>query len=114
VPGIPAGDVPVQDNGFAISVPVEHQTPGGDISKLVSNHPNLRIFRCDGTDFVASYATVAEAVNYCRGEGKPALIHAYCTRPYSHSLSDDEKLYRPRRSAPRKRATIRWPRSPIS
>ncbi len=84
----------VQDNGFAISVPVEHQTPGGDISKLVSNHPNLRIFRCEGTDFMASYATVAEAVNYCRGEGKPALIHAYCTRPYSHSLSDDEKLYK--------------------
>src|SRR6266478_2836585 len=84
----------VQDNGFAISVPVEHQTPGGDISKLVSAHPNLKIFRCDGTDFVASYATVAEAVNYCRGERKPAFVHAYCTRPYSHSLSDDEKLYK--------------------
>ncbi len=84
----------VQDNGFAISVPVEHQTPGGDISKLVSAHPNLRSFRCDGTDFVASYGTFAEAVNYCRRERKPAFVHAYCTRPYSHSLSDDEKLYK--------------------
>ena len=84
----------VQDNGFAISVPVEHQTPGGDISRLVSNHPNLRVFRCEGTDFVASWATVAEAVNYCRSERKPAFIHAYCTRPYSHSLSDDEKSYK--------------------
>ena len=84
----------VQDNGFAISVPVEHQTPGGDISRLVSNHPNLRLFRCEGTDFVASYSTAAEAVNYCRSERKPALIHAYCTRPYSHSLSDDEKSYK--------------------
>jgi 2-oxoisovalerate dehydrogenase E1 component len=84
----------VQDNGFAISVPVEHQMPGGDISRLVSGHPNLRVFRCDGTDFVASYATVAEAVNYCRSERKPAFIHAYCTRPYSHSLSDDEKSYK--------------------
>ena len=84
----------VQDNGFAISVPVEHQTPGGDISKLVSGHPNLRSFRCDGTDFVASYGTFAEAVNYCRRERKPAFVHAYCTRPYSHSLSDDEKLYK--------------------
>jgi 2-oxoisovalerate dehydrogenase E1 component len=84
----------VQDNGFAISVPVEHQTPGGDISKLVAGHPNLRSFRCDGTDFVASYGTFAEAVNYCRRERKPAFIHAYCTRPYSHSLSDDEKLYK--------------------
>ena len=84
----------VQDNGFAISVPVEHQTPGGDISRLVSSHPNLRSFRCDGTDFVASYGTFAEAVNYCRRERKPAFVHAYCTRPYSHSLSDDEKLYK--------------------
>src|SRR5579863_841297 len=84
----------VQDNGFAISVPVEHQTPGGDISKLVESHPNLRVFRCDGTDFVASYSTCAEAVNYCRRERKPAFIHALCTRPYSHSLSDDERLYK--------------------
>jgi len=84
----------VQDNGFAISVPVEDQTPGGDISKLVEGHPNLRTFRCDGTDFVASHSTFAEAVNYCRRERKPAFVHAYCTRPYSHSLSDDERLYK--------------------
>ena len=84
----------VQDNGFAISVPVEHQTPGGDVSRLVSAHPNLRIFQCDGTDLVASYAAMAHAVNYCRAERKPALVHATCTRPYSHSLSDDEKLYK--------------------
>src|SRR5262249_51221947 len=73
----------VQDNGFAISVPVESQTPGGSISALVSAHPNLRIFHCDGTNFIASYAAVAEAVNYCRRERKPALVHALCTRPYS-------------------------------
>ena len=84
----------VQNNGFAISVPVEHQTPGGDVSRLVSAHPNLRIFQCDGTDLVASYAAMAHAVNYCRAERKPALVHATCTRPYSHSLSDDEKLYK--------------------
>src|SRR5258708_21461426 len=84
----------VQDNGFAISVPVEDQTPGGDISKLVEGHPNLRTFRCDGTDFVASYSTFAEVVNYCRRERKPALVHPRCTRPYSHSLSGDEKLYK--------------------
>src|SRR5713101_1158409 len=84
----------VQDNGWAISVPVEHEIPGGDISRLVSGHPNLRVFRCDGTDFAASYATMAEAVNYCRRERKPAFVHALCTRPYSHSLSDDDRLYK--------------------
>jgi 2-oxoisovalerate dehydrogenase E1 component len=84
----------IQDNGWAISVPVEHETPGGDISRLVSGHPNLRIFRCEGSDFAGCYATMAEAVNYCRRERKPALVHALCTRPYSHSLSDDDRLYK--------------------
>jgi 2-oxoisovalerate dehydrogenase E1 component len=84
----------IQDNGWAISVPVERETPGGDISRLVAGHPNLRVFRCDGTDFAASYATMTEAVNYCRQERKPAFVHALCTRPYSHSLSDDDRLYK--------------------
>jgi 2-oxoisovalerate dehydrogenase E1 component len=84
----------VEDNGYAISVPVEKQTAGGDISKLVSGFPSLNVFRCDGTDFVASYATMTEAVEHCRRERSPVLVHATCIRPYSHSLSDDEKLYK--------------------
>jgi 2-oxoisovalerate dehydrogenase E1 component len=84
----------IQDNGFAISVPVEHQTPGGDVSRLVSAHPNLKIVQVDGTDLLASYSAMAEAVQYCRTQRKPALVHATTTRPYSHSLSDDEKFYK--------------------
>jgi 2-oxoisovalerate dehydrogenase E1 component len=84
----------IEDNGYAISVPVEAQTAGGDFSNLVSGFPNLKIFRCDGADFIASYATMAEAVEYCRRERSPVLVHARCIRPYSHSLSDDEKLYK--------------------
>ena len=53
----------VEDNGYAISVPVEVQTPGGDISRLVESFPNLKVFRCDGTDFLASYRTMGEAVD---------------------------------------------------
>src|SRR5207247_4194195 len=69
-------------------------TPGGDTSQLVRSLPNLRIFRCDGTDFLASYRTMKDAVAYVR-EGKgPAFVHATVIRPYSHSLSDDEKLYK--------------------
>ena len=84
----------IEDNGYAISVPVEVQTPGGDISQLVKSFPNLRIFRCDGTDFLASYPTMRDAVAHVR-EGKgPAFVHATVIRPYSHSLSDDEKLYK--------------------
>ena len=84
----------VEDNGYAISVPVEAQTAGGDISKLVEAFPHLKVLRCDGTDFLASYKTLGEAADWVRRERKPALVHAKVTRPYSHSLSDDERLYK--------------------
>src|SRR5688572_22437757 len=84
----------VEDNGYAISVPVEVQTAGGDISRLVESFPNLKLLRCDGTDFLASYRTLGEAVEWVRRERKPAFVHAKVIRPYSHSLSDDERLYK--------------------
>ena len=84
----------VEDNGYAISVPVEVQTPGGDVSRLVESFPNLKLWRCDGTDFLDSYRTLGEAVGYVRRERRPALVHARVIRPYSHSLSDDERLYK--------------------
>src|SRR3954467_1432238 len=84
----------VEDNGYAISVPVEVQTAGGDISKLVSSFPGLFVQSIDGTDFLASYRAMKEAVAYARARKGPALVHAKVTRPYSHSLSDDEKLYK--------------------
>ena len=92
------GRVPVvyviEDNGYAISVPVEVQTAGGDISKLVSSFPGLFVQSIDGTDFLGSYRAVTAAVAYARERKGPALIHARVIRPYSHSLSDDEKLYK--------------------
>jgi 2-oxoisovalerate dehydrogenase E1 component len=84
----------VEDNGYAISVPVEVQTPGGDISRVVENFPNLRVFRCDGTDYLASHRTMRDAVAHGRARKGPVLVHATVVRPYSHSLSDDEKLYK--------------------
>ena len=85
----------VQDNGYAISVPVEVQTAGGSISRLVSGFPNFHFEEVDGTDVVASYASFARAARYCREGHGPAFVHAHVIRPYSHSLSDDERLYRP-------------------
>ena len=84
----------VEDNGYAISVPVEVQTAGGDISKLVSSFPGLFVQSIDGTDFVASYRAMHEAIAYARAGNGPAFVHAHVTRPYSHSLSDDERLYK--------------------
>jgi 2-oxoisovalerate dehydrogenase E1 component len=85
----------IEDNGYAISVPVEVQTAGGDVSRLVEGFPGLYIQRCDGTDAIESLETMRRAVDYCRQRKGPALVHAKVIRPYSHSLSDDEKLYRP-------------------
>ncbi|MHB8502510.1 MAG: alpha-ketoacid dehydrogenase subunit alpha/beta, partial [Candidatus Acidiferrales bacterium] len=84
----------IEDNGYAISVPIEVQTAGGSISKLTRNFPGLHVAECDGTDPLESYAICKTAVQYCRERRGPALVHAHVTRPYSHSLSDDEKLYK--------------------
>jgi 2-oxoisovalerate dehydrogenase E1 component len=84
----------VEDNGYAISTPVEVNTPGGNISKLVANFPNFHFAEVDGTDPVASYKAMVEAVAYCRAGNGPAMVHGHVIRPYSHSLSDDERLYR--------------------
>jgi 2-oxoisovalerate dehydrogenase E1 component len=85
----------VEDNGYAISVPVEVQTPGGDISRLVRSFPGMHVDSIDGTDFFDSLRAMREAVAYVRARKGPALVHARVIRPYSHSLSDDEKLYKP-------------------
>src|SRR6185295_16071531 len=84
----------LEDNGYAISVPVEVQTAGGDVSKLIENFPSLYLQRCDGTDPIESLEVMRRAVDYCRQRQGPAFVHAKVIRPYSHSLSDDEKLYR--------------------
>jgi 2-oxoisovalerate dehydrogenase E1 component len=85
----------VEDNGYAISVPVEVNTPGGSISKLVRSYPGLFVAETDGCDFLASYDALRYAFAYAREHKGPSLVHAHVIRSYSHSLSDDEKLYRP-------------------
>jgi 2-oxoisovalerate dehydrogenase E1 component len=99
----------VEDNGYAISVPVEVQTAGGSVSKLLTGFPDLLIRECDGTDVVDTYRVAGELVAYCRSRQGPALLHAHCTRPYSHSMSDDERMYRSvaEREAQEKRDPLR-------
>ncbi len=86
----------VEDNGYAISVPVEVNTPGGSISRLVQNFPDLLVQEVDGTEPDAAFAALTRAVEHCRARRGPALVHGHCVRVYSHSLSDDDKLYRTR------------------
>ena len=85
----------IEDNEYAISVPVEVGTSGGNISRLVKGFPNFYFDEVDGTDPLASYASLKKAIDYIRAGNGPAFVHGHVVRPYSHSLSDDEKLYRP-------------------
>jgi 2-oxoisovalerate dehydrogenase E1 component len=85
----------IEDNEYAISVPCEVQTAGGNISRLVANFPNFHFEECDGTDVVESYAAITRALEHIRAGKGPGFVHGHVVRPYSHSLSDDERLYRP-------------------
>jgi len=84
----------IEDNGYAISVPVEVNTPGGNISRIVANFPNFHFAEVDGTDPVASLAAFQAAAAHCRAGHGPAFVHGHVVRHYSHSFSDDDKNYR--------------------
>lgn len=103
----------IEDNGYAISVPVEVNTPGGSVSKLLTGFPALFIQEVDGCDVAASYEVLSKAVEYARARKGPALVHAHVIRPYSHSLSDDEIHYRPsaeRQADAEKDPLVRFPK----
>jgi len=97
----------IEDNGYAISVPVEVQTAGGNISRLLAGFPGLFLQEIDGLDFVTAYRAVQKAADYCRGGHGPALVHGHVVRLYSHSLSDDERQYKT--EAERQREAARDP-----
>jgi 2-oxoisovalerate dehydrogenase E1 component len=97
----------VENNGYAISVPVEVNTPGGNISTLVANFPNFYFAEIDGTDAEEVLRTMEAAAAHCRAGNGPALVHGHCVRHHSHSFSDDDKAYRA--SAEREADALRDP-----
>ena len=83
----------IQNNGYAISVPVKDQIAGGSIADLVSGYPNLLRFHVDGTDFQSSFEAMREAVTHARAGVGPSLIEADVVRLFPHSSSDDARKY---------------------
>ena len=92
--------VVVEDDGWAISTPIETIIPGGSVSRLyrqydhIGHHHHLEIIEVDATDFVATFKVMERAVAYLREQRGPVLIHAHVTRPFSHSSADTQSNYR--------------------
>lgn len=84
----------VQDNKYAISVPVEDQTAGGTAYKLARGYDGLTRMRVDGTDFFAAASAAEAAMNHIRSGKGPVCLVADVVRLYPHSSSDDHSKYR--------------------
>lgn len=86
----------IQNNRWAISVPVEGQNAGknASVAELMKGYENLLRLSVDGTDFLEMHATAQSAFKYARQGKGPVLVEAHTVRLFSHSSSDDEKKYR--------------------
>ncbi len=86
----------IENNKYAISVPVEKQTGGKEysVAEMMAGYSNLYRRRIDGTNFNLSYNAVKDALEHIRSGSGPALIEADVVRLLSHSSSDDQKKYR--------------------
>ncbi|RPI17778.1 MAG: tungsten formylmethanofuran dehydrogenase [Ignavibacteriae bacterium] len=93
----------IQNNRFAISVPIEQQTAGGSVYKVSSGFEGLHRFHIDGTDFLECYKTAKEAVRLARNGEGPSLIYADVVRLRSHSASDAQEKYRTKEEIDRDR-----------
>ncbi len=83
----------IQNNKYAISVPVKDQIAGGSLFELTKGYPNLHRYKVDGTDFPESFRAAQEAVAHARAGNGPSLIEADVVRLFPHSSSDDPKKY---------------------
>jgi 2-oxoisovalerate dehydrogenase E1 component len=84
----------IQDNGWAISVPVSEQTAGGTIVKLARGYEGLSVFDADGCDYEQMSSALNEAVSKARAGNGPSIIVAKVPRLGPHSNSDDPGKYR--------------------
>ncbi len=85
----------IENNKWAISVPVENQTAGknGSICEMMKGYENLYRIEIDGTDFFQSFYAAQKAFYHTRNKKGPVLVEAQVVRLFSHSSSDDQKKY---------------------
>jgi 2-oxoisovalerate dehydrogenase E1 component len=84
----------IQDNGWAISVPVHKQTAGGTIAKMARGYEGLSVFEIDGCDYLETTAALQKAVSKARAGVGPSVVVAKVPRMGPHSSSDDPKKYK--------------------
>ena len=84
----------VENNGYAISVPIEEQTAGSSIYKISSGYENLHRIKIDGTDYFESLLAFKLAVDRARKGLGPTVIESMVVRLLPHSSSDDHSKYR--------------------
>lgn len=84
----------VQDNKYAISVPVTDQTAGGSAYKLARGYEGLARIHADGTDFFTIYSVARAAIEHIRAGKGPVCVVADVVRLLPHSSSDNHAKYR--------------------
>jgi 2-oxoisovalerate dehydrogenase E1 component len=84
----------IQDNKYAISVPVTQQTAGGSVFEVTKGFAGLNRQNVDGTNFLETFEAVKNAVDRARRREGPSLIVAHTVRLLAHSSSDDQTKYR--------------------
>ncbi|BAQ11202.1 2-oxoisovalerate dehydrogenase subunit alpha [Bacillus sp. OxB-1] len=85
--------VMVENNKYAISVPVEKQLACEHVADraVAYGMPGVTV---DGTDPLEVYKVVKEAADRARSGKGPSLVEAVCYRLTAHSSDDDHRLYR--------------------
>lgn len=85
----------VQNNEFAISVPLSRQTAAPSLAHKAIGYgmPGQRV---DGNDVAAVLSVLGEAVDRARSGGGPTLVEAHTYRMQAHTNADDDTRYRER------------------
>lgn len=85
----------VQNNQYAISVPVEKQMPVANVADRGAAYGMPGVMY-DGNNLFESYNVAREAVAHARSGAGPVLLEAKTYRPTPHSSDDDDRSYRSR------------------